>query len=336
MPACRLEDLPRRLKEGLAPLYVIHGEEMLLTLEAADAIRQAARADGVEEREVLTVEGQSFDWSQLREAAMSVSLFASRKLLEIRLPTGKPGTEGAQALLHFATHLPPDTLTLVLLPKLDRTQLASKWFEGLAAAGVVLAAHAIERAALPAWIEQRLAQQNQRLTADALTFFAERVEGNLLAARQEIDKLTLLHPQGITLTLADLQAEVANVARFDVFQLSEAWLAGDVGRTARMIEGLAAEGETPVLVAWRLADELRGLIRIRQGQREGRPLTQLMRENRVWGVRQRLVEHALPRLSLRRLAEALAAISQIDRAIKGAEAADPWHALKRVALGLCG
>ena len=267
---------------------------------------------------------------------MSVSLFASRKLLEIRLPTGKPGTEGAQALLHFATHLPPDTLTLVLLPKLDRTQLASKWFEGLAAAGVVLATHAIERPALPAWIEQRLAQQNQRLTADALTFFAERVEGNLLAARQEIDKLTLLHPQGITLTLADLQAEVANVARFDVVQLSEAWLAGDVGRTARMIEGLAAEGETPVLVAWRLADELRGLIRIRQGQREGRPLTQLMRENRVWGVRQRLVEHALPRLSLRRLAEALAATSQIDRAIKGAEPADPWHALKRVALGLCG
>ena len=160
------------------------------------------------------------------------------------------------------------------------------------------------------------------------------MEGNLLAARQEVDKLALLFPVGATLTLADLQSAVANVARYDVFQLSEAWLSGDAPRTARMLDGLQAEGETPVLVVWRLADELRGLVRIRQGLREGRPMAQLLRDNRVWGERQRHIEHALRRLSLRRLADALAACAEVDQAIKGAASDDPWLLLRRLALGL--
>lgn len=336
MPSRSLEQLPRDLAAGLAPLYVIHGEEMLLALEAADSIRAAARAQGYDDREVLTVESQHFDWSRLVEASLSVSLFASRKVLEVRLPGGKPGNEGADALVKFAARLPEDTVTLILLPKLDKTQLNSKWFDALAAVGVVLAAHSVDRQHLPQWVAGRLARQQQRLNDDAMRFFVERVEGNLLAARQEVDKLALLFPAGATLTLADLQSAVANVARYDVFQLSEAWLAGDCVRTARMLDGLQAEGETPVLVVWRLADELRGLIRIRQGLREGRPMAQLLRENRVWGERQRHIEHALRRLSLRRLADALCDCSVIDQSIKGAAEQDPWLLLHRLALGLAG
>jgi len=336
MPAKSLEQLPRELAAGLGPLYVIHGEEMLLALEAADSIRAAARAQGYDDREVLTVESQHFDWSQLVEASLSVSLFASRKLLEIRLPGGKPGAAGSEALIHYAARLPADTVTLILLPKLDKTQLNSKWFEALSAAGVTLAAQPVDRQHLPNWVAGRLARQQQRLNDEAMQFFVERVEGNLLAARQEVDKLALLFPAGATLTLADLQSAVANVARYDVFQLSEAWLSGDAPRTARMLDGLQAEGETPVLVVWRLADELRGLVRIRQGLREGRPMAQLLRDNRVWGERQRHIEHALRRLSLRRLADALAACAEVDQAIKGAASDDPWLLLRRLALSLAG
>ena len=196
MPSRSLEQLPRDLAAGLAPLYVIHGEEMLLALEAADSIRAAARAQGYDDREVLTVESQHFDWSRLVEASLSVSLFASRKVLEVRLPGGKPGNEGAEALVKFAARLPEDTVTLILLPKLDKTQLNSKWFDALAAVGVVLAAHSVDRQHLPQWVAGRLARQQQRLNDEAMQFFVERVEGNLLAARQEVDKLALLFPAG--------------------------------------------------------------------------------------------------------------------------------------------
>ncbi|WP_047250314.1 DNA polymerase III subunit delta [Chromobacterium subtsugae] len=329
MPSLSPDALAAALAKGLAPLYLVHGEEALLALEAADAVRAAARAAGYLEREVLTVEA-GFDWSQLSDAMSSVSLFASLKLLEIRIPGGKPGTEGSEALQRLAANPPADTLTLITLPKLDKTQQQGKWFAALEKAGLAVEARPVGRAELPGWIARRLKAQGQQLGSEALAFFVERVEGNLLAARQEVDKLALLYPKG-ELSLADLQAAVANVARFDVFQLSESWLAGDAPRLMRMLDGLMAEGEAPVLVLWSLSEDVRMLLRLRQGLKDGRQLRDMARELRLWGDKQRLAEPALRRIGPRKLMQALSECARIDRQIKGVEPGEPWQTMRALA-----
>ncbi|MCS3805577.1 DNA polymerase-3 subunit delta [Chromobacterium alkanivorans] len=329
MPSLSPDALIAALGKGLAPLYLIHGEEALLALEAADALRQAAREQGYQEREVLTVEA-GFDWSQLRDAMSSVSLFAERKLLEIRIPNGKPGTEGAEALQQLAAQPPQDTVTLITLPKLERAQQQSKWFLALEKLAVTVEARPVGRAELPSWISRRLKAQGQSLGGEALAFFVDRVEGNLLAARQEVDKLALLYPAG-ELTLEQLRAAVANVARFDVFHLSESWLAGDVPRVLRMLDGLMAEGEAPVLVLWSLTEDVRMLLRLRQGLKEGRNARDMARELRLWGDKQRLAEPALRRIGPRKLMTALDECARIDRQIKGVETGDPWQTMRGLA-----
>lgn len=326
MPALGLDALPGALQRSLSPLYVIHGEEQLLALEAADAIRQAARTAGYVEREVLQAEG-NYDWSALRNAMSSISLFASLKLLEIRIPNGKPGIEGGEALKQLAENLPVDTIALVLLPKLERAQQQGKWFAALAKSGQIIEARPVSRQELPNWIRQRLARQQQSLDDAALSFFVGRVEGNLLAARQEIDKLALLYPPG-TLTLEQVRSAVANVARFDVFDLAEAWMSGERERLARMLDGLEAEGETPVLLLWALAEDIRMLLHLRQGLSTGRQVRDLARELRLWGRKQTLAEPALRRIGVRHLTEALEECARIDRQIKGAEPGDPWQTLR--------
>ncbi|MCP1288755.1 MULTISPECIES: DNA polymerase III subunit delta [Chromobacterium] len=329
MPSLSPDALIAALGKGLAPLYLIHGEEALLALEAADALRQAAREQGYQEREVLTVEA-GFDWSQLRDAMSSVSLFAERKLLEIRIPNGKPGTEGAEALQQLAAQPPQDTVTLITLPKLERAQQQSKWFQALEKLAVTAEARLVGRAELPGWITRRLKAQGQVLGGEALAFFVDRVEGNLLAARQEVDKLALLYPAG-ELTLEQLRAAVANVARFDVFHLSESWLAGDVPRVLRMLDGLMAEGEAPVLVLWSLTEDVRMLLRLRQGLKDGRNARDMARELRLWGDKQRLAEPALRRIGPRKLMTALDECARIDRQIKGVEVGDPWQTMRGLA-----
>lgn len=329
MPSLSPDALIAALGKGLAPLYLIHGEEALLALEAADALRQAAREQGYQEREVLTVEA-GFDWSQLRDAMSSVSLFAERKLLEIRIPNGKPGTEGAEALQQLAAQPPQDTVTLITLPKLERAQQQSKWFQALEKLAVTAEARLVGRAELPGWITRRLKAQGQALGGEALAFFVDRVEGNLLAARQEVDKLALLYPAG-ELTLEQLRAAVANVARFDVFHLSESWLAGDVPRVLRMLDGLMAEGEAPVLVLWSLTEDVRLLLRLRQGLKDGRNARDMARELRLWGDKQRLAEPALRRIGPRKLMTALDECARIDRQIKGVEVGDPWQTMRGLA-----
>jgi DNA polymerase-3 subunit delta len=332
MPALAPESLAAHLGKGLAPLYLIHGEEALLALEAADQIRETARAKGFLEREVLTVEA-GFDWSQLTDAMTSVSLFASQKVLEVRIPGGKPGTEGAEALMRLAAAPPDDTVTLVILPKLERQQQQAKWFQALEKSATVVHAAAIERAALPGWIGRRLQAQGQSLGTEALGFFSDRVEGNLLAARQEVDKLGLLYPRG-ELTLDMLREAVANVARFNVFHLSESWLAGDTARAVRMLEGLEAEGEAPVLVLWSFTEDIRMLLRLRQGLKEGRNPRDMSRELRLWGNKQKLAEPALRRIGARKLMNGLESCSRIDRQIKGVEPGEPWRTLRVLAADL--
>jgi DNA polymerase-3 subunit delta len=326
MPAVSPDALAASLNRGLAPLFLIHGEEALLTLEAVDQIREKARSLGYLERETLTVES-GFDWSLLRDAMSSLSLFATLKVLELRIPNGRPGVEGGEALMRLAQHPPVDTVTLVVLPRLDRPQQQTKWFQALEKAAVVIHAAAIERSALPGWISRRLQAQGQRFNPEALALFVDRVEGNLLAARQEVDKLALLYPAG-ELTLAMLREAVSNVARFDVFHLSESWLSGDGARAARMLEGLEAEGETPVLVLWSFAEDVRMLLRLRQGLKDGRNIRDMARELRLWGNKQKLAEPALRRIGARKLMSALEACARIDQNIKGVAQGNAWHQFK--------
>jgi DNA polymerase-3 subunit delta len=330
----RIDALDAHLSKSLAPLYVITSDEHLLALEAADKIRKLARAQGYSEREVLTVE-RGFKWGELLAATQSQSLFGDKKLIELRIPTGKPGKDGGQALQDYAKDLSPDNLTIVTLPKLDWATQKAAWVATLQQASVFIDIPTIERAHLPTWIGTRLAAQRQSADKQSVDFIADRVEGNLLAAHQEIQKLALLHPEG-KLSFEQVQDAVLNVARYDVFKLNEAMLAGDAARLTRMLEGLKGEGEALPLVLWAVAEEIRTLLKLKAGVTQGRPLSMLLKEYRIWGPRERLMEPALRRLRLSTLEAALQEAAQIDKMVKGlrakAFAGDAWDGMLQLGL----
>ena len=342
----RADKLASHLKQsqqsGLRPLYTVWGDEPLLAQEAADAIRAAARAAGCTERQVHSVAGAHFDWSGLLGASQAMSLFSDRQLIEIRIPSGKPGKDGSEALQRYCQTLGDDVVTLIQLPRLDRTQQGSAWFSALDAAGVTVRVDPIDRQALPQWIAQRLSAQGQRVQGGqagerTLAFFADRVEGNLLAAHQEVQKLGLLYAPG-ELTFDQIEAAVLNVARYDVFKLGEAVLAGQVARALRMLDGLQAEGEAAVLVHWTLAEDIRALKRVKDAARKGKPLPMALREARVWGAKERLFERAVPLLTDTAIAQLLEAAQVCDGLVKGLKHADwpqdPWDGLQRLVLML--
>jgi DNA polymerase-3 subunit delta len=330
----RPEALDGQLAKGLAPLYVITSDEHLLALEAADKIRRAARAHGFSERDVLTVE-RNFKWGELLAANQAMSLFGDKKLIELRIPGGKPGKDGSAALQSYAKDLNPDNLTLITLPKLDWQTAKAAWVGSLQQAAVYVEIPNIERPALPAWIGMRLASQQQSADRQSLDFIADRVEGNLLAAHQEIQKLGLLYEPG-KLTFEQVQDAVLNVARYDVFKLSEAMLAGDPARLVRMLEGLKGEGEALPLVLWAVSEEIRTLLKLKSGMAQGRPLGALLKEYRIWGPRERMMEPALRRVSLPTLGAAMQEAAQVDRMVKGLRAkqfaGDAWDAMLQLAL----
>ena len=343
--------LGQHLQRGLKSLYTLHGDEPLLQLEALDTIRATARAQGFTERTSHTVAGAHFDWSEVLASGGSLSLFADKQIVEIRIPSGKPGKDGSAALQQLAGMSQGNdaTLTLVLLPRLDKLTKSSAWFAALESFGVSLQVDPVERAALPTWIAQRLAAQGQRVTAGeegqrTLQFFADRVEGNLLAAHQEIQKLALLFPvdveSGGVLSLAQVESAVLNVARYDVFKLSEAVLAGQAVRVQRMLDGLQAEGEAEVLVHYTLSEDIRALKRVKDAMGQGRPLPMALREQRIWGVRERLFERVLPRMDDLELSEMLQEAHLVDGIVKGLKQPDwphnGWQALHRLAARLCG
>ncbi len=330
----RADALDGHLAKSLAPLYVITSDEHLLALDAADRIRQAARKAGHTEREVLTVD-RSFKWGSLRAANQSQSLFGDKKLVELRIPGGKPGKEGGQALQDYAADLSADNVTLISLPKLDWATQKSAWVSALQKAAVYIDIPMVERVQLPAWIGSRLSAQGQNADRQSLAFIAERVEGNLLAAHQEIQKLGLLYPTG-ALTFDQIHAAVLNVARYDVFKLNEAMLSGDTARLVRMLEGLKGEGEALPLVLWAVTDELRTLARMKSAMEAGKPLAVVLKEYRIWGPRERLMEPALLRLSRATIEAAMHQAAQVDRLIKGLRAkefaGDPWDAILQIGM----
>ena len=342
----RPEQLESQLQRGLKPIYTIHGDEPLLAQEAGDAIRAAARAAGYTERKVFTVSGAHFDWSAVLGAAQAMSLFADRQLIEIRIPGGKPGKEGSEALQRYCELLNDDVLTLVQLPALDWQQAKSAWVAALDAAGVMLRVETLARAALPAWLAQRLARQGQRVKGgeegqQTLAFLADRVEGNLLAAHQELQKLSLLYGGGQgegELSFGQVEAAVLNVARYDLGKLTEAVWTGHTPRALRVLAGLRAEGEAAVRVHWTLAADVQALARAHAALAAGKPMPLALKEAGLWGAREKLMQRVLPLVAGHQVAHLLDAAAIVDGIVKGLKHPDwphePWDALERWVLAM--
>jgi len=326
------QQLSQHVEKGLQPLYVLVGDEPLAQRECLDTIRAAARQQGFDERAGLIVE-RNFNWQQVTAFGQSVSLFASQRLLELSIPSGKPGTEGSKVLQALADKPMTDTVVVVILPKLDRDGKNSAWFTALEQAGVSLALQEVEAAQLPQWIAKRLALQDQQTDAETLDFIAHQVEGNLLAAHQEIQKLGLLYPAG-AIAGSLVREAVLNVSRYDAFQLGEAVLAGDTERTVRILQGLQDEGAQPVAVMNPLMWVLRPLVRIKQAEARGENLANAMQSARIYGDRQALVKRAIARLSLKQLQAALLKLADIDKTAKGIMRGDAWLEISRLCFGL--
>lgn len=329
--------LGKHLQGTLSPVYVISGDEPLLCQEAADAIRAATRQQGFSERQVFNADN-NFDWGNLLQAGASLSLFAEKRLLELRIATGKPSDKGA-ALLEYLARPAEDTVLLISLPKLDGNAQKSKWGKALIDGQNVqfVQIWPVDAHQLPQWIRQRLAQSGLSASAEAVDMIAIRVEGNLLAAAQEIEKLKLL-AEGTQIDVDTVQAAVADSARFDVFGLIDAALNGEAAHALRMLEGLRGEGVEPPVILWALAREIRLLATLAQQHAQGMPLDKAFSSARppVWDKRRPLVSKALQRLSASRWAALLEDAQQIDAQIKGQAIGDPWSGLSLLTLSLCG
>lgn len=324
--------LKQHLTKTLASLYVLVGDEPLAQSECLDNIRHAARKAGADERNSFTVE-RNFNWQQITQFAQALSLFSSIRILEIVIPSGKPGVDGAKALIELAANLIPDTTTIIVLPTLERDAKNSAWFSALQKSAVVIDLKEISPAHLPQWLAARLALQNQTTDAISLAFIAHQVEGNLLAAHQEIQKLALLYPAG-EISHDAIREAVLNVSRFDAFQLGDAVLAGDAARVTAILQGLQDEGENAVAVMNPLMWVLRPLLRIKQAEARNENIMSAMTSARIYGDRQALVKRALSRLSLRQLEAALQKLCDIDKTAKGMMQGDAWLELSRLCFGL--
>jgi DNA polymerase-3 subunit delta len=329
----RPEGLDAALGKGLAPLSWVHGDEPLLRIEATDQLRAAMRRAGHDEREVFNVE-RGFRVEMLLAQTQAMSLFASNRIIELRL-NAKPSKELGTALAQAASTLDESTRLLISSPRLDRATTDSAWFRELDRHALIIPVYPVERARLPQWIAQRLGKQQQQADQQTLEFLAERVEGNLLAAHQEIRKLGLLFPAG-RLPSDGVREAVLNVARYDAFGLADAMLAGDIGRTLRSLDGLRAEGEAPPLVLWALSEAIRNLARLSEARDAGRAPAAMMRELRIFGPRETLYQRALQRLDRKQLQTALQSAAGIDRIVKGISQGDAWSAMTSLATSLAG
>lgn len=319
----------------LLPIYVISGDEPLQMMEACDAIREQARQQGFEERTILDVQ-RGFNWQELFQHADSLSLFASRKILECRLSSPKPGTDGAKALRAYAENPPQDTLLLITCGKLDQASQKAKWFQALEKTGAVISVWPIDANRLPQWIMQRFSQQGRTVSREAAQYLSDRVEGNLLAASQEVTKLCLL-TDAESLDL-DAVLSVGDNARYDVFKLVDAVLEGDADRSLRILDGLHSEGQEPIIIHWALQRECRALHSMACDMAAGQSLDTIFRQHRVWSSRAQPVRQALNRLKPAQLRLLIDSAALIERELKGASPikANPWTSLTWLVLRMAG
>lgn len=328
----RANQLSSHLKNSLAPCYLVTGDEHLLVAEALDDIRQAAREGGFGTRE-LHVATTGFDWNQLTASTGNMSLFAEQRIVELRLPTGKPGRTGGQAIVDLVEQAGPELLFIVTAPKLDRSAASSKWAKAIEGRGVALQIWPIGLRELPGWIANRMRQAGLMPDREAVALIADRVEGNLLAAGQEIEKLRLLLGEG-KVTAADVNDAVANSSRYDVYKLTDAALAGDASRAVRILGGLKAEGVEPVIVMWALTRELRTLATLDDAVRQGADLGSAMQSARVWNNRQGLVRSCISRHQHGDFHRMLKASGRADAAAKGQRYGDPWQMAADIVVGM--
>ena len=327
--------LQAHLEKRVAPIYLLSGDEPLQMSEAADAVRRQAQKQGYSGREILEVDSR-FDWSLLMAEANSLSLFAEQRIIDLRIPSGKPGNEGSKALNEYAEHPPHDVLLLITLPKLEKSQSSSKWFKALDRVGVTVQVWPVDGGRLQAWIMQRMRSAGLSPAADVVPMLAERIEGNLLAARQEIEKLLLLYGPG-EITPEQLAESVADSARYDVFGLIDAALAGDVSRCVKIVNGLQAEGTPEPVVLWALTRELRLLVSLAGEIAGGRTAQQAVGARReVWEKRKPLVIKGVQRLKPQEWQGLLQLCGRTDRAIKGWEHCDPWLLMRDIATRMAG
>ncbi|MGB5258331.1 MAG: DNA polymerase III subunit delta [Woeseiaceae bacterium] len=324
--------LSSHLKKSLAPCYLVTGDEHLLVAEAMDEIREEARKRGFGMRE-LHVATTGFDWTQLTASSGNLSLFAEQRIIELRLPTGKPGRAGGQAIIELAERAGPETLFIVTAPKLDRSAASSKWAKTVEKLGVQVAIWPIGLRELPGWIAARMRQAGLQPERDVVALIADRVEGNLLAAGQEIEKLRLLLGEG-PVTVEDVSNAVANSSRYDVYKLTDAALGGDAGRAVRILGGLRSEGVEPVIVMWALTRELRTLSALDDVVRQGGNLGSAMQQNGVWSNRQGLVRSCMGRHQSGTFHRMLKATGRADAAAKGQRPGDPWQMACDIVIGM--
>lgn len=330
----KAEQLSSALARNLAPIYFVSGDEPLQVGEAADAIRLAAKNAGYENRELFTVDAH-FSWMDFLQAADSMSIFSDKKIIDLRLPSGKPGMEGSKALIKYCDRLPEDTLLLITASKLDKSAKKSKWVTTLEKHGVVIQVWPLEGTDLVRWIQQRMQLRGLSSNKQGLGLIASRVEGNLLAANQEIEKLYVLYGQGV-LTEQQIQEVVADASRYDVFNLVTAALTGRVDRVNKILLGVRQEGVAAPVVLWALTREIRSLLGIQQQLEAGQPRNSVFMKHQVWDKRQKLVSHALTRLSRQGLLNALLLATKTDRQIKGEQRGDCWESLLEICLILAG
>lgn len=334
MTQIRTDQLGSQLQGGLAPVYFVHGDETLLVNESADAIRAAAQKQGYTGREVFNVD-PSFDWASLQAASDSLSLFAEQRVLELRIPTGKPGKEGTKVLREYAERPAEDTLLLIISGKLEAAARRSKWVQALDKAGVSLPVWPVEVKKLPGWISRRMQARDMRASPQALQVLADRVEGNLLAAAQEIEKLYLLHGPG-ELDEETVTGLVSDSARYDVFGLVDAALQADVRHAQRILAGLRAEGLDPTLVLWALVREIRSLAAMAREVTAGTPVAAVLASRRVWEKRKPVIGGALQRIRGRQWWVLLQRCARIDQVVKGRTAGSAWDELLQLTLRLAG
>ena len=324
------EQIAAALQKGLAPVYFISGDEPLQLGEMADAVRAAARKAGYDSREVLVADS-GFSWNELMESAGSLSIFADKKIIDLRLPTGTPGTDGSKALIAYCERLPEDTLLLITAAKMAGASLKTRWFQALDKVGCVVQVWPLEGQDLIRWLQQRMQRRGLQAETEGIKILASRIEGNLLAAAQEIEKLYVLYGAG-HLSNQQIFDVVADSSRFDVFKLMDSVLAAKVGRIFKILSGLQAEGVAAPVVLWALTREARVLIKIKQALAQGQNRALVFKNNQIWDKRQQLVSDALNRLGDSDLNSILTLSAKADRQIKGQQQGDPWETLLAVCL----